>query len=116
MSTFIHAANSLTDYVDTCDTDGTLSEKQLQDIETYLAAWLYAERDQQYLSKKTGDASATYQGKTGMYLDCNKYGQIAMVLDVTGCLSELNATAKKGRHTASVTWLGKEVEDQDNLI
>jgi competence protein ComGF len=112
VSFFIETAEQLVDYVDSCDTDGTLNTTQLRHIETWLAAHFYAIRDQQYASKKTGDASAVFQGKTDMALDSTQWGQQAMILDVTGKLATINQNAKRGKITAGMTWLGKPKSSQ----
>ena len=109
---FIRTAAALTEAVDTCDTDNVLSSQQLRQIETWLAAHFYAHRDQLYLEKKTEKASAIFQGKTGMHLDSTQYGQTAMIIDTTGCLSDFNQDAKVGRRKATLAWLGKAPSDQ----
>jgi len=119
VSLFIEAAEGLTDYVDTCDTDNVLSARQLRSIETYLAAYFYEARDQAYTEKETGDAQAVFQGRTGMYFEDNKWGQRAIMLDVTGCLAGIQEQAKNGKKQVTMTWLGKpkseqiEYEDRD---
>lgn len=103
---FISAAGSLVDYVSAQDTGSVLSAAQLRDVETWLAAHFYAIRDQQYQAKSTDGASATFQGTTGRALDSTFWGQQAMLLDVTGCLSGLNQDAQRGKIKATATWLG----------
>ena len=112
LSLFIQAASSLTDYVDTCDTGNLLSVKQLREIETWLAAWLYECRDQGYLEKETGDASATFQGVTGKYLESNFWGQHAIMLDVSGCLTRLQQQAMHGKKQVQLVWIGKPESEQ----
>ena len=111
---FIGVASRLTDYVDSCDSDSVLSVLTLKDIELFLAAHFYSLRDQLYSSKKTEDASAEFQ--TGVKgtgsLDTTDYGRNAMLIDVTGCLAKLNEQAKKGKLTASLTWIGKPPSTQ----
>lgn len=101
---FIATATALVDHVATCDTAGILSTALLKEIETYLAAHFYALRDQQYRSKKTGNASAKFQGKDGMQLNGTDWGQQAIALDISGCLSSLS----RGKTRAAVIWLGAE--------
>jgi len=111
---FIEAATTLVDYVDGCDTGNTLSKEQLKQIEIWVSAHLYATRDQQYSAKKTLDASAKFQvGAVGTgSLDITSWGRQAMLLDTTGCLSNLNEQAKTGKRVASASWLGKPPSDQ----
>lgn len=85
----------------------TLSTDELLQIETYLAAHYYALRDPQYISKATDDASATFQGQTGMGLDSTFWGQMAKTLDVSGCLQEQANGIKRPK----MGWLGSDDQD-----
>ena len=110
---FIEAANSLTNYVSSQDDQGLLTADLLVQIETYLAAHFYARRDPQYRSRKTGKASAEFQGiSSGPRLESTDWGQDAMLLDVTGTLSQLN----KGRRLARLNWLGKAPSEQTAYV
>lgn len=106
---FIEAASILVDQVNTCALARgvTLSGAQLKKIEAYLAAHLYAFRDPQYQSKSTERASATFYGQTGMALDFTPWGQMAKVLDTSGCLAAMASSAR-----ASAVWLGKPKSGQ----
>lgn len=108
LQAFIDTAASLVDYVDTQDTNNILSEDTEELIERWLAAHAYAHGDQLRSQKQTGRASATFQGKTGMHLESTQYGQMAMLLDVTGTLAELNKNTKDGKPSASLMWLGSD--------
>lgn len=113
LTPFITVANTLVTKVASCATDRNdpLTANQLRDIEIYLSAHLYTFRDQQYASKKTGDAAATFQGKTDMGLDSSFYGQMAKILDTSGCLDML----EKGT-VAQIGWLGKPPSDQIDYV
>lgn len=102
MARFIDTATAMTDYVVTQDSANILITALLLEIETYLAAHYYALFDLQYASKKTGDASATYQGVTKMGLDSTLWGQQAIALDVSGTLAVVN----KGSTKLTLSWLG----------
>ena len=78
--------------------DAGLADTLLAKIELFLSAHLVTLREQQVSSEKYGNASATYQGKTGMHLTSSHFGQTAMTLDVTGKL----ASAGKGVSTFEV--------------
>lgn len=108
LTRFIKAANLLTSRVATCAASKglTLSDEELAEIETWLAAHFYTQSDRPYSSTMTDRAQASYQGKTGMGLDSSHYGQTAINLDVSFCLSQIN---KQRRATAS--WLGKRPAD-----
>lgn len=107
---FIDTANALTDYVSSQDSNSVLTTVLLAEIERYLAAHFYSHRDKLYQEKKTGDASAVFQGRTDMGLDSTEYGQTAKTLDVTGCLAGL------GKGKASVAWLGLPPSEQTDYL
>ena len=98
---FIRAASRIVDKLASCasERNETLTSGQLQDIETWLAAYLYAHRDPQYTSKSTLSASGSF--KTLDYLETAK------MLDTSGCLDELLSNQR-----ASMVWLGKEPSSQ----
>lgn len=102
-ATFIDTATALTDYVQSQDTGGILTDALLKEVEKYLAAHFYHHRDQPYLKKKTGDAVGTYQGQFDKRLDSTRWGQTAITLDVTGTLVNLSA----GNRRPTLAWLGK---------
>lgn len=103
---FIRTANILTDKVASQDVDGELGTDLLKEIELYLSAHFYGHRDQLFQSKSTDGASASFQGKTGMFLTSTQYGQTAMMLDVTGYLRSLDT----GITPVELTWLGTECD------
>ncbi len=109
---FIDAANALTNYVNSKDSQNLLTSALLTSIEKYLAAHFYEHRDPQYDEKKTGDASAVFQGEWGMGLDSSKWGQTAKMLDVTGLLTSLS----KGVTRVSMEWLGLPPSEQTAYV
>lgn len=72
-------------------------------IERWLAAHCYQQMDRGYAAKTTAKASATFQGKTGMYFENTFYGQMALSLDPTGLLS-----GDAQRESVAGFWLGTE--------
>jgi hypothetical protein len=90
--------------------DDPLTDAELELVERWLAAWAYCQSDQPYSSKGEGGANGSFQGQTGMYLEANKYGQTALVLDHSGALSAL--TSGGGRNTASTFWGGRTPRNQ----
>lgn len=66
----------------------SLSDDRLKQIELYLAAHFTCLRDPRASQEKMGDASVTYEGKTGMGLDRTSYGQMVRMLDSTGLLAD----------------------------
>ena len=59
-----------------------------KEIQRWLSAHFLSMYDQRVSSEKTGDASYTYEGQTGMGLDSTRYGQQAKILDITGTLAD----------------------------
>lgn len=108
---FIATANAIVDRVATCAISKgmSLSSTELELIERWLSAHFYVMSDQNYASKSTGGQSASFQGKTDMSLAASKYGQAAMNVDYSGCLSAISKRA-----FASTAWLGRNPPDQTN--
>jgi len=101
----ITTANVITNNLLDQDTANLLNSSTLTEIETYLAAHFYALRDLQYQQKKTGDASATFQGKTDMGFNATLWGQQAMALDIT---NNLNSSR------AQLVWLGTTATEAED--
>lgn len=106
---FIDAASLVVSRVAICAAAKgmTLSGAELEMIERWLSAHGYALMDQTRASDSTDGASASFHGQTGMGLESTRYGQYAMTLDYSGCLS---AIAK--RRFGGMTWLGKTKTEQ----
>ena len=81
--------NTAAEIIDTYLSDAGLADTLLAKIELFLAAHLVTLREQQVSSEKYGNASVTYQGKTGMFLSSSHFGQTAIGLDVTGKLASV---------------------------
>jgi hypothetical protein len=112
MGPFIEMATALTDYVSSQDSRSVLTAALLVQIEKNLAAHYYSMRDPQYDAKKTDDVSAKFQGEFGMHLDATRWGQAAMIFDVSGTLRKLS----KGVSLGTVTWLGKPPSTQIDYV
>lgn len=67
----------------------TIADATLADITTWLAAWAYCQSHQQAKSASNLGASASFRGNDGKYLENNNYGQMALMLDPTGKLAEI---------------------------
>ena len=78
----------------------TITAGRLKLIETYLAAHFYALVDLQPVEEQTGRGRIVYEGKTGMYFELTRHGQMALALDPTD-------TLRSGPHVG-VTWAGTE--------
>jgi hypothetical protein len=101
---FIDTASAIVDRVSTCAVakGRALSLNELELIERWLAAHCYAMNDPTYQSKNTEGASATFQGQAGMHLEQTRFGQMAMDLDYSGCLTSISK-----RQLARGLWLGR---------
>ena len=106
---FLKMASVLAGRVNSNDTEDKLSDDELEQIELNLAAHFLTMREQQYKSRSTDQASATFQGTTGMKLDSSMYGQTAQILDCTGYLESL---ANQRKLKAGSIFLGHR--DPDN--
>lgn len=81
----------------------TIDSDTRREIETALAAFAYQLIDPGYTSRSTLSASGSFEGKTDMGLRLNKFGQLALLLDPSGCLELINDRKKQG----GMVWLGK---------
>jgi hypothetical protein len=106
---FIDSATVIVDRVATCasNRNKTLTDGELELIERWLSAHLYAQMDMLYQSRSTGGASGSFQGQTGMSLDSTRYGQTAVNIDYSGCLSAIGK-----RQATQFMWLGKPASQQ----
>lgn len=106
---YIDSANVVVTRVNTCAGDKgiTLSDAELELIERWLAAHLYAVSDKPLASKSSGGASGSFHGQTGMKLEATLYGQHAMLVDYSGCLAAIGK-----RQNARCFWLGKNPGSQ----
>lgn len=100
---FIDTASNIVDAVSSCSAlkNKQLTNTTLELIERWLSAHMYVMTDQVEASKSAGKGSATWQGQTGMALDASKYGQMAKMVDVSGCLTNIEK-----RQFAGFSWLG----------
>ncbi len=106
---FVYAANVVVTRVKTCAIAKglDLSTDELREIETWLAAHFFKMSDRQYSSRSTLDASGQFGGQVGMGIEATTYGQTALTIDYSGCLTAINK-----RQFASATWLGKAPSEQ----
>lgn len=107
---FIRAANVITSRVYTCSvTNGvTLSDEELVEIETWLAAHFYVCSDQVAQNRSEAGASMSFGGTLGEGLKSSKYGQTALQLDFSGCLKKVGRRAVGAwlgtTNTAALSW------------
>lgn len=106
---FIDAATVVVDRVSTLGASRGFSmvSAELEAVERWLSAHMYALTDKTYTSKSTAGSSASFVGQTGMRLDFTEYGQNAKLIDYSGSLEIIDK-----RKFASVVWGGKPACDE----
>ena len=122
LTPYILSASLIVDRVVVCGarkvTAGTLATNITDDgttgceaevLERWLAGHCYVQSDQTLASKGVSGSSRSHHGQTGMRLENSKYGQMALLLDPTGCLENMNSVP---RARAGFTWLGKPPSEQ----
>lgn len=109
LTPFMDTAYSLvTDVVACASRKGvTLDTDKREIIERWLAAHAYALSDKPLSSKSDGGASGAFSGQTGLALDFTQYGQMAKILDTSGCLINIEK-----RQVARGFWMGKPYSSQ----
>jgi hypothetical protein len=75
---------------DELDPLGTISDDMLKEIERWLSAHFYTVAFTRTDKEKIDDEEVTARSKIGMNLSLTHYGQMAMTLDTSGTLKELN--------------------------
>lgn len=105
----IDSAHAIVLYMESkCSGFKAMSLSQRELVERWLAAHFYASTDPQYSQKSTGGASGVFQGQVAMYFEGTWYGQRAMEVDGSGCLSKRQQELKTGtKQSASISWAGK---------
>lgn len=68
-----------------------IEESTLKEIERWLAAHFASINDPLAKTERTGDATTSFHGNSGLGLDFTPYGQQAKLLDPTGTLTKLGA-------------------------
>lgn len=103
LTAFIDTASLMVDQLVECAAakNKTLSDSNLEVLETWLTAHFYGSADQFQASRLTGRSEVLFQGITNQGLDSTFYGQNAMRLDPSGCLGATNRIVE-----ARVMWLG----------
>ena len=112
LTPFIQRATDLTDRVAACAASRNLAltATEQASIEENLAAHFYQMSDKGYTSRSTSGASGSFQGQATMRLEATFYGQNAMLIDVSGCLTMYNKRA-----VAGLKWLGKTTSEQKDF-
>lgn len=102
---FIDTASAIVDYVaDYASRNGiAVTDSRLELLERWLSAWAYMLPDPRESSRSEVGASMSFEGQLGKKLELNRYGHMALVLDITGALAALGSETPK----ASLTFGGK---------
>ncbi len=113
LTPFINAANTIVTRCCT-DLDEDYTDDELQQIETWLSAHFYTNRDMRASEERAGTVSARYQSKVDLGFKTSHYGQHAMLLDYHGGLAELDKQIQNGggKPAPLVTYLGKTEEEK----
>lgn len=108
LTPYITAGSAIVDMVVACAArkKRTVTDAQLTVMETWVSAHCYAVSDKPYSQRSTLRASGTFQGQTGMHLEATLYGQMAITLDPSGCLNNINNQSR-----AYAFWGGKSQSD-----
>lgn len=112
LASFIRPASMLVDEV--CAPVETYSEERLKEIETWLAAHFYAQRDPRAQREDVASIGVTFQSKVDLGLNNTHYGQMAMSLDTNGGLAALNEQttnpddSNSKNYTAGLFWMGSD--------
>lgn len=117
LTRYISAANLITSRVAVCAAAKNptlpLTDEELLEIETWLAAHYYASASSEsrpLQESSTLSSKAKFQGMTGKSLESTYYGQAALNLDPTGCLTALSK-GNRGR----LVWLGLRPSEQTDV-
>lgn len=114
LTPFIETASLLVDV--NCEAlNAAYTEEELEKIERWLSAHVYATRDPRPVVESLGNRlSVTNQSKVDLYFCNSHYGQMALLLDWYGGLAKLQDKMKNqagGLRTIGITWLGEESEE-----
>lgn len=93
ITAFINMASTIV--TDKLDGKSCLTDEAKKEIEKLLTAHFITMNDRQLSASKTGDASFTYQGATGMGLQASLFGQSAILFDCSNTLVNLGKIQMK---------------------
>ena len=98
VDSFIAAANrvvedNLAGLVDNAGNQ-RISDETLKEIERWLSAHFQAVQDKRFTRERAGENDVSYEGKTQYYFKFTGYGQMAVMLDPTGTLMNLEEGEK----------------------
>lgn len=92
---------SASTFVDTALGTASLTEAVLTEIERWMTAHMIATTKERIAKKEeAGGAKIEYAGDFGIGLNGTSYGQMAMMLDTSGTLQQINGSTKEARFWA----------------
>lgn len=105
LAIFIRMAEKIIDQVETCaDRKGVTIDTETKDLlATLMACHFYQSSDPGYTSRSTSGASGSFKGQWGKRFELTDYGQNAMAMDPSGCLSAMNTPGAR----VGAFWGGK---------
>lgn len=105
LAIFVRMAEKIIDLVVACaDRKGVTIDTDTQELlATLMAAHFYQSSDPGYTSRSTSSASGSFKGQWGKRFELTDYGQNAMAMDPSGCLSAMNTPGNK----VGAFWGGK---------
>lgn len=109
LNPYIDSVTGLVTRVNTCAVAKgiTYSAVELELLERWLAAHAYKAADKQMASSSENGSSGSFRGTFGENLKSTSFGQMALTLDVSGCLLSLTTQMRAG-----AAWLGKRRSNQ----
>lgn len=110
---FIDSASALVDSAVVCAKakNQPLDTDRQEIIERWLAAHAYTCSDPTYREKQTQSARGVFMGSSGMALQSSRYGQMAMMLDPSGCVASLS-----NQNQGQAFWLGTRPSEATDYI
>lgn len=104
----IDTANVMVNWLATQDlaAEGLLNSGQLELIERWLSAHYYQMADPGYQNRSTGGASGGFQGQFTTGFKMTRFGQTALVIDVTNLLAKRDKEAEEGSRRVTQVYAG----------
>lgn len=104
LSGYMESADAIVDDVVSCASQKsvTIDTTRAELLARWITAHMYCLSDRLYMSRSTAGASGSFSVPTGLGLESTPYGQMALRLDPSGCLENIDKN-----QTASALWLGK---------
>lgn len=108
LTPFVNTANAMVNWLESQDiaAEGLLDVDQLELIECWLSAHYYQMTDPGYTTRSTGGASGGFQGQFTQGFKMTRFGQTALILDVTGLLAKRDKETEEGARRTTQVYAG----------